>query len=46
MTPDPGGYFNADENIYAGYAMYTGESGPWGVLAGVRVESTNAKYAF
>ena len=46
MTLDPGGYFNADENIYAGYAMYTGEYGPWGVLAGVRVESTDAKYGF
>ncbi|MDE2163784.1 MAG: TonB-dependent receptor [Alphaproteobacteria bacterium] len=43
---DPTGYFNADENIYAGYGMYTGNYGPWGVLAGVRVESTDAKYGF
>ncbi|MBU6299052.1 MAG: TonB-dependent receptor [Alphaproteobacteria bacterium] len=46
MQFDPTGYFNADENIYAGYGMYTGDFGPWGVLAGVRVESTNAKYGF
>ena len=44
MTPDPTGYFKADENIYAGYAMYTGEYGPWGLLAGVRIEATDAKY--
>jgi TonB-dependent receptor len=43
---DPTGYFTADENIYAGYAMYSGTFGPWGVLAGARVESTNAKYGF
>ena len=39
-------WFDADEDIYSGYVMYTGETGPWGVLAGVRVENTNAKYAF
>jgi TonB-dependent receptor len=43
---DPTGFFNADENIYAGYGMYTGSFGSWGVLAGARVESTNAKYGF
>lgn len=36
--------FNAVENIYAGYAQYTGRVGPWGLLAGVRVEKTQAKY--
>jgi TonB-dependent receptor len=46
MEFDPTGYFNADENIYAGYGMYTGDYGPWGVLAGLRVESTDAKYGF
>ena len=46
MEMDPTGYFNADENIYAGYGMYTGEYGPWGLLAGVRVEATDAKYGF
>jgi len=39
-------WFDADEDIYAGYAMYTGEAGPWGIMAGVRVEDTDAKYAF
>jgi TonB-dependent receptor len=46
FSVDNSTWFGADENIYAGYAMYTGESGPWGILAGVRVEATNAKYAF
>jgi TonB-dependent receptor len=36
-----GGYFNDDENVYAGYAEYTGTWGKWGVLAGVRVEHTD-----
>ena len=39
-----GSYFNDDENIYAGYVQYTTEIGPLGVLAGVRVEDTNARY--
>ena len=39
------GYFNAQENIYAGYGMYTANVGPWGLLAGVRVEHTQAKYS-
>ena len=39
-----GSFFNADENIYAGYVQYTTEIGPLGLLAGVRVEDTNAKY--
>ena len=46
LQVDNTGYFNADENVYAGYAMYTGEYGPWGVLAGVRIEDTAAKYGF
>ncbi len=46
MTEDQTGYFDADENVYAGYAMYTGEYGPWGMLAGARVELTDAKYGF
>jgi TonB-dependent receptor len=46
FSVDNSTWFDADENIYAGYAMYTGEAGPWGVLAGVRVENTVAKYAF
>ena len=39
-----GSFFNADENIYAGYVQYTTEIGRLGLLAGVRVEATNAKY--
>ena len=46
MEMDPTAYFKANENIYAGYGMYTGEYGPWGLLAGVRVEATDAKYGF
>ena len=41
---DPSGYFSARENIYAGYGQYTTTIGPWGLLAGVRVEATDAKY--
>src|SRR6185437_3872800 len=41
---DPSGYFNAREFIYAGYAQYQTQVGPWGLLAGVRVESTDAAY--
>jgi TonB-dependent receptor len=43
-TFQPGAYFSADENIYAAYAQYTTRIGPWQVLAGVRVEATQAKY--
>jgi TonB-dependent receptor len=32
------------ENVYAGYGQYTGRFGKWGVLAGLRVESTRATY--
>jgi TonB-dependent receptor len=38
--------WKGDENIYAGYAMYTGEYGKWEFMAGVRIESTVAKYSF
>ena len=33
-----------NENVYAGYGEYSGRFGPWGVLAGLRVESTHATY--
>ena len=46
LERDPTGYFDANENIYAAYAMYTGDYGPWGVLAGARIEATRAKYGF
>ena len=36
--------FNAVENIYAGYAQYSTKIGPWGLLAGARVENTQARY--
>ena len=39
-----GSYLTAQENIYSGYAMYTTSLGPWGLVAGVRVEATNATY--
>jgi TonB-dependent receptor len=41
---DPSQYFAAQENIYSGYAQYTTTIGKFGILAGVRVESTDAKY--
>jgi TonB-dependent receptor len=41
---NPGSFFEADENIYAGYLQYTTQIGKLGVLAGVRVENTQAKY--
>ena len=41
---DPSGYFHAREDIYSGYAQYTGKIGNFGILAGVRVESTDANY--
>ncbi|MGC1303327.1 MAG: TonB-dependent receptor [Caulobacteraceae bacterium] len=44
-TFNPGSYFLADENIYAGYVQYTAEIGKLGILAGVRVEDTNGKYS-
>ncbi|TPG38667.1 TonB-dependent receptor [Sphingomonas koreensis] len=44
LAADLTGYFNATENIYAGYGMYTFGAGKFGGLAGVRVEHTEAKY--
>jgi len=41
---DQGGYFTADEDIYAGYVQYTADIGKWNLLAGVRVEGADAKY--
>ncbi len=37
-------FFNDTENIYAGYAQYSGKFGKLGVLAGVRVENTDGTY--
>jgi TonB-dependent receptor len=33
-----------NENVYAAYGQYSGRFGNWGLLAGVRVESTHATY--
>jgi TonB-dependent receptor len=33
-----------NENVYAAYGEYSGRWGNWGLLAGVRVESTHATY--
>ncbi len=41
---NPGSYFTAKEDIYAGYAEYTTRIGKWGLLAGVRLEQTDATY--
>jgi TonB-dependent receptor len=41
---NPGSFFNANENIYAGYAQYTAQWSKLGLLAGVRVEATDALY--
>ena len=32
------------ENVYAGYGQFTARYGKWGVLTGLRVESTHARY--
>jgi TonB-dependent receptor len=37
-------YEDDDEDVYAGYAMLTAKAGPLGLLAGLRVEETNATY--
>lgn len=41
---DPTGYFNAREDIYSGYVQYRANIGALGLLAGVRVENTQAAY--
>ena len=44
LDPSLGRDFKDQENIYAGYLMYTADIGKLGVLAGVRVEHTDATY--
>jgi TonB-dependent receptor len=44
LAADLTGYFQAEEDIYAGYAMYTFGAGKLGGIAGVRVEHTEATY--
>ena len=41
---NPGSFFDAHENIYAGYVQYTAQWGRLGLLTGVRVEATDATY--
>ena len=43
-TFNDGSYIKASENIYAGYVQYKTTVGKFGLLAGVRVEATNANY--
>lgn len=44
LAASPGRDFRDQENVYAGYAMYTGAFGKLGVLTGARVERTDATY--
>ena len=44
LSPSIGRDFKDQENVYAGYAMYTTTVGKLGALAGVRVEATQATY--
>jgi TonB-dependent receptor len=44
LGPSIGRDFNDKENVYAAYGMYTTSIGKLGVLAGVRVEKTDATY--
>jgi TonB-dependent receptor len=39
-----GSFIKDQENIYAGYGEFVGQWGNWGLLAGVRVEATDAHY--
>ncbi|WP_293902730.1 TonB-dependent receptor [Phenylobacterium sp.] len=41
---DAGAFLDDDEDVYAGYGQYQGAWGPWSLLAGVRVEATDATY--
>jgi TonB-dependent receptor len=42
---DPTQYFKAREDIYAGYGQYSASVGSLGILAGVRIEATDAEYS-
>ncbi|SDA22294.1 TonB-dependent receptor [Sphingomonas sp. NFR15] len=44
LAADLTGYFKAEEDIYAGYAMYTVSLGKFGAVTGARVEHTRATY--
>lgn len=44
LNPSLGRDFKDQENITAGYLMYTGQYGKLGVVTGVRIEATDATY--
>ena len=44
LGPSLGRDFKDREDVYAGYLMYTTDIGKLGVLAGARIEATNATY--
>ncbi len=44
LGPSLGRDFKDQENVYAGYLLYTTDIGKLGVLTGVRVEATDATY--
>jgi TonB-dependent receptor len=44
LPADASSNVDDDENVYAGYGQYSARFGKFGVLAGVRVESTHATY--
>lgn len=41
---NPNGFFQAREDIYAGYGQYTTDIDAWSFLVGARVENTQGKY--
>ena len=41
---NPNGFFQAREDIYAGYGQYTTDIDAWSFLVGARVEKTQARY--
>ena len=44
LSRNAGGFFDDSEDIAAGYAQYSGTSGPFGVLFGARVEHTKSRF--
>ena len=44
LSPSLGRDFKDQENVYAGYLMYTTDIGKLGILTGARVEATDATY--
>ncbi len=45
LSRNAGGYFDDKEDVIAGFAQYKGTFGALGLLAGLRVEHTSARYA-